>query len=104
MADESERKRAELKARLVTFLQKIPLFEDLPPSTLRMVLSISTKVSLDKGAALCKKGDQSDAMFILLSGKLSVMGSGSEPIATIEPVSSIGEMGVFTGELRSAVS
>ena len=98
----AERKRAEQKARLLIFLQKIPLFSDLPTPKLRKVLSICSKIALDEGQLLCKKGDQSNAMYILLTGKLAVKVGQATPVATIEPVNSIGEMGVFTGEPRSA--
>jgi len=100
--DKEERKRAEQKARLLSFLKKIPLFSDLPMVTLRKVLSICSKVALDEGQILCKKGDESNAMYILLSGKLAVKVGNSAPVAMIEPVNSIGEMGVFTGEPRTA--
>ena len=100
--DNEERKRAEQKARLVMFLKKIPLFEDLPVPTLRKILGICSKVALDEGQYLCKKDDPSNAMYILLTGKLAVKVGGSAPVATIEPVNSIGEMGVFTGEPRTA--
>ena len=98
----SEKKRAEHRARLVTFLQKIPLFSELPTSSLRMILTICSKVTLLKDDVLCKECEDSNAMYILLSGKLIVSVGDSPPIATIEPVSPIGEMGVFTGEPRSA--
>jgi len=100
--DADEKKRAEQKARLVMFLKKIPLFSDLPTMTLRKVLSICSKITLDEGQLLCEKGEESNAMYILLSGKLAVKVGDSAPVATIEPVNSIGEMGVFTGEPRSA--
>jgi len=41
-------------------------------------------------------------MFILLVGKLVVKIDDSTIVSTINPISSIGEMGVFTGEARSA--
>lgn len=97
-----ERQRAEQRARLVMFLKKIPLFSDMPTPTLRKVLNICSKVALNEGQYLCKKGDQSNAMFILLSGRLAVKIDNPTPVAFIEPVNSIGEMGVFTGEPRTA--
>ena len=100
--DSDARNRAEQRQRLLTFLHKIPLFSDLPTSTLRKVLSICAKVALADGQILCKKGDPSNAMYILLTGKLAVKIRDDTPVAMIEPVNSIGEMGVFTGEPRSA--
>jgi len=100
--DSEARDRAEQRQRLLTFLHKIPLFSDLPTSTLRKVLTICSKVALADGQVLCKKGDPSNAMYILLTGKLAVKIRDDTPVAMIEPVNSIGEMGVFTGEPRSA--
>ena len=102
-SDAEERLRAEQKVRLVVFLKKIPLFSDFPTSTLRKILLLCSKVTLEAGEILCKEGAASDSMYILLSGKLQVnIRSSDVPVATIDPVSSIGEMGVFTGETRSA--
>ncbi len=100
--DSLERQRAEQKARLITFLQKIPLFSDLPASMLRKILAVSSKIVVNEGQLLCKKGEQSNAMYILLSGRLAVKMGDSAPVATIEPINCIGEMGVFTGEPRTA--
>jgi len=100
--DSFERKRSEQKARLTAFLQKIPLFSDLPPVTLRKILAVSSKIVIDEGQLLCKKGEKSNAMYILLSGRLAVKIGDTAPVATIEPINSIGEMGVFTGEPRTA--
>ena len=97
-----EKRRAVQKARLVSLLKKIPLFSDLPPSRLRKVLSICSKETLDEGEILCSKGDESNEMYILLMGQLAVKIDDSTPIAIINPVNCIGEMGVFTGEPRSA--
>ena len=88
--------------RLVSYLQKIPLFEDITTSTTRKILSICTKINLKEGQILCKQGSPSNSMYILLYGKLVVTVGDSNPIATIDPVSCIGEMGVFTAEPRSA--
>ncbi len=87
---------------LLTLLHKIPLFSDLPTGTLRKVLGICSKVALKEGQVLCRKGDPSNALYILLAGKLAVRIDSNSPVAMIEPVNSIGEMGVFTGEARSA--
>ncbi|MFC1693953.1 cyclic nucleotide-binding domain-containing protein [Candidatus Latescibacterota bacterium] len=97
-----EKKRAEEKTKLLVFLKKIPLFSDLPPSSIRKVLSICTKVTIKEGEILCKQDECPNAMYILLFGKLAVKIGDSAPVATIDPVSTIGEMGVFTGEPRTA--
>jgi CRP/FNR family transcriptional regulator, cyclic AMP receptor protein len=99
---EEEKARAEQKVRLLQFIQKIPVFSDLSPYKAKIILSLCSKRILQEGELLCSQGEDSNSMYILLSGKLGVMIKGSAPIATIHPVSSIGEMGVFTGEKRTA--
>ena len=98
----AEKKNAEMKARLVSFLKKIPLFSDLSSTSNRKILSVCSKITLNEGEILCKIGEESNSMFILLYGRLSILLQDAVPITFIDPVSSIGEMGVFTGEPRSA--
>jgi len=83
-------------------LKRIPVFSDLSESNKKMILSISQKKILEAGEVLCNEGDDSTAMFILLVGKLSVKILNSATVATINPIGTIGEMGVFTGDTRSA--
>ena len=99
---EEEKARAEQKVRLLQFIQKIPVFSNLSLYKAKIILSLCSKLVLNEGDILCKQGDESNSMFILLQGKLGVKIKHSAPIATIYPVSSIGEMGVFTGEPRTA--
>ena len=88
--------------KLLAIFGKIPLFSDLSERYRKLILTLSRKVNAPKGTLVCKEGTLSDTMYILLSGKLSVRIKGSGTIATINPISTIGEMGVFTDERRSA--
>jgi CRP-like cAMP-binding protein len=88
--------------QLLDILGKIPIFADLNERYKRLILSISRRINVKKGSVLCREGDVSDSMYILLFGKLSVSIKGSGTIATINPIGTIGEMGVFTDEKRSA--
>jgi len=98
----TEGDKADQIRKLLVILSKIPIFEDLSIRYKRLILSISHRINLSKGGVLCNEGDVSDSMFILLVGKLSVSIKGSGTIATINPIGTIGEMGVFTDEKRSA--
>ena len=103
MGDIEEKARAEQKVQLLHFVKKIPIFSDLTTYKAKLILSFCRKKVLQADEILCYQGCQSNSMFILLRGKLGVMVKGSEtPVATIQPVSSIGEMGIFTGEMRTA--
>ena len=83
-------------------IERIPVSSDLPLEGRRRILALCSKVTLEAGETLCRQGEKSNAMFILLVGKLAVRIENSATIASVVPVTSIGEMGVFTGEPRSA--
>ena len=100
--ESSENEKNGQKNRMLMILERIPVFSDLSDSYKNMLLSISQKKTLDAGEVLCREGDESNAIFILLVGKLSVKITNSATVATINPIGTIGEMGVFTGETRSA--
>lgn len=100
--DTSEHLKNEQKAKLLALIERIPIFSSLPIEGCGKILSLCSKVTLKEDDTLCRQGDQSDSMYILLFGKLAVRIENSAAIASIDPVTSIGEMGVFTGEPRSA--
>lgn len=100
--DDTAAKTSAQKARLITRIEQAPFFAGLSPEDRRQVISRCTKLKLDRGDILCSQGEPSSALYILLIGKLAVRIVNSPAIATIDPVTSIGEMGVFTGEARSA--
>jgi hypothetical protein len=100
MNNDSDNK-TEQKARLLELVEKIPVFSDLSIDNRNKIFALCSKMVLDKGEILFDEGDKSSALFILLLGKLVVKVDNSA-VAAIDPVTSIGEMGVFTGEPRSA--
>ena len=51
---------------------------------------------------LCEHGSKSTEMFILLSGSLSVHTKDGIQITSPSPIKTVGEMGVITGQPRSA--
>jgi CRP-like cAMP-binding protein len=97
-----DRRNEESGEKLRALIGRIPIFSGLPAGGCETILSLCTKIALDRGDILCTRGEPSDSMFLLLFGKLAVRIEDSAVIATIDPVTSIGEMGVFTGEPRSA--
>jgi CheY-like chemotaxis protein len=87
---------------LVQVLRKIPIFKGLSPSQVRKVLGICTHKSYKPGSAVCKANTPGDEMYVLLSGELLVATAGGVRVATILPVTVVGEMGVITGQPRVA--
>ena len=90
------------RERLHALLGSISLFQYLPDERIGMLLDQCSKLTLEEGDILCRQGEISDALYILVFGKLGVRMETSSPVAFIDPVSTIGEMGVFTGMPRSA--
>jgi CRP-like cAMP-binding protein len=87
---------------LVNVLGKIPVFKGLNPLQVKKVLALCVHKSMKKGEALCKVGTPSDEMYVLLTGQLGIFTAEGIRVATTLPVTTVGEMGVLTGESRSA--
>ena len=88
--------------RLIGILGKIPLFRNLTVDQFADILAVSRIVTLQNHQLLCAAGDESHELYILLSGCLSVISRCGETLSCIEPIGVVGEMGMFTGEPRSA--
>lgn len=87
---------------LVKVLSKIPIFQGLVAAQVKKILSICAHKSFQPGEVLCRSNTESDEMYILLSGQLAVVTVEGVKVATINPVTTVGEMGVITGQPRSA--
>jgi CheY-like chemotaxis protein len=87
---------------LIEVLKKIPLFHGLSPTQIRLILGQCTAKSIDPGTKVCVRGKPSDEMYVLLAGKLAIIADNSFRVATIKPVTTVGEMGAITGQPRSA--
>lgn len=87
---------------LLQVLKKIPIFHALPPSQVRTLISLCKMRDLPLGQVLCRHDTPSDEMYILLAGELAVSTAEGLRVATIRPVTTVGEMGVITDQPRSA--
>ena len=88
--------------QVIQLVSKIPLFADLAPREMKMLFKICRSRLYQPEGILCTAASESTELFILLSGKLEVLTAEGRNIATVVPVTTIGEMGVITGETRSA--
>ena len=93
---------ADKTKALLQVVDKIPMFGDLPRDEAAVVLQACEFKAAKKGDTLCQIRQPSDDLAIVLSGKLAVLDERGVEIATIAPVSPVGEMGLFTGQPRSA--
>ena len=89
-------------SQVVATIKRIPLFSDLRPEQAVLLLKACDQESIGAKEILCNFGDPSDRMFVLVSGSLSIRSEEDIQVAKIEPISPVGEMGIFTGEPRSA--
>ncbi len=89
-------------SQFIQIIRRIPLFEGLKPDQALTVLKACEQKSFEARKVICKFGDASNDMLILLSGQLSVRTEEGAQVAIIKPISPVGEMGIFTEEPRSA--
>ena len=90
------------------FLHAAPFFADLDPSDLYDLSRFAFEESVHPPATICKAGDaDSDALFVVLSGKAVVVGRGREDsgdaraIAILGRGDLVGELSVLDGSPRS---
>jgi NTE family protein len=98
LTDESTRK--DLKEILK------PIFGDLEDTQLNVLLENAEWVQINGGDRLIREGDVSESMYFLLQGRLTsvkMQKDGTSLIlGDVSPGQSVGEIGVFSGEPRSA--
>lgn len=87
--------------RIINVMEMIPILSDLTNEQFESLLSICTKQDIPGYTILFKEGEPSNEMYILTEGTLKVTLRGGE-IGRILPINTVGEMGVLTGEVRSA--
>lgn len=86
----------------VSVFEKVPIFKGLTHYQLKRILRICSKLVCTKNDVICITGEESLHMFILLKGLLSVRFPNGEQLSYISPGETVCEMGVLTGERRSA--
>lgn len=87
---------------LIQVLRKIPIFMGLSPSQVRKILGLCAHRHYDSGSVVCQANSPSDEMYILLTGEVAIITPEGLKVATILPVTTVGEMGVITGQPRVA--
>jgi CRP-like cAMP-binding protein len=81
-------------------LERTPLFAGLGREQLEDVLAVGRRVSFDAGQAVVERGDQGDAMYIVVSGAAEVDVGGR--YHRLERGDFFGEMAVLAGKPREA--
>ena len=86
--------------RVVAFLKSIRVFRGLDEECYRIILRMASRHDVKRGHFVYEKGEESDAVYILIKGKLQELYHGRTVITNITPVGFFGEAGAFTGEKR----
>jgi HEAT repeat protein len=90
----------------ILFLQRVPLFSDLPPAELKQVAAIATELFYLDRDIIAHQGDPGDEMYIIVSGEVLVMAEHGGPSATElarrGPGEYVGEMAIISQEPRMA--
>jgi len=87
---------------LTGLIKRISLFRDFGLKDTQKLFPICTFQTFESGQEIYKVGTQSQELLILLSGQLTVLSDLGEVLAYLSSGAPVGEMGVFTGEPRSA--
>jgi len=109
LSDATEKRNGEERRHLlknpvayIEILEKIPIFKHLTVDQLNKLLPICAKKEYHKNEIVCREGDESLRLFILIKGTLKVIFHDGREFSKIHPLGLVGEMGVFTRQPRSA--
>lgn len=86
-------------------LQQIPLFNKLDPARLKLLAFTSEAISWQDGDILCRIGEPSDTVFVILEGEVEILGnvdSDEVVLFTKSKDELVGEMAVLSNAPRSA--
>jgi len=87
-------------------LQQVPLFSGLSESELDEIIAITTKRSYPKNNVIINEGDDTDSLYLIISGKVKVVLSDEDgkeiTISILEPNEYFGELALIDNEPRSA--
>lgn len=91
---------------LLDFLTSVPLFSGLPPELLADFVPELQWMTLAAGEYLFRKGDPADSLYLVVSGRLRVLGepaNGAEQVlGELGRGQCVGEFGLLTDEPRAA--
>ncbi len=78
------------------------MFRGLKPNEALEILKVCKPLSFSEREVLLKHGTKSTEMYVLLTGKLVVTTPDGTPLTHLSPITIVGEMGIITGQPRSA--
>lgn len=87
---------------LLQIVGKLQIFRGLSPNEVARLLKVCTSRTFQPSEMIYNAGDPSLEIFILLQGRLKAVSKSGTSLGDIHPGTCCGEMGVFTGQSRSA--
>jgi CRP/FNR family cyclic AMP-dependent transcriptional regulator len=85
----------------VIFLKGVDLFKSIPGEDLSHIAQITDEIEFGPSQMIFKEGDQGDAMYLIVDGKVRVH-SGEQVFAELGQKQCFGEMAILDAEPRSA--
>ena len=85
----------------VLFLKGVDLFKSIAGEELSHIARITDEVEIGNAETIFKEGDQGDAMYLIVDGKVKVH-SGEQVFAELGSKQVFGEMSILDAEPRSA--
>jgi CRP-like cAMP-binding protein len=98
MSDDDE---CQIK-QLIAVVQKLAIFQGLAPAEIQRVLQICRLQRYEAGQQVYRRGDPSSEMLIMIQGSLMVLSAAGAELAEMKAGMTIGEMGLFAEQPRSA--
>ncbi|NBJ11441.1 Crp/Fnr family transcriptional regulator [Microvirga arsenatis] len=89
----------------VQSLRQVPMFRDVDPARLKLLAFTSERVQFAGGQRFFSQGDPSDAAYVILEGRASVLlhtPGGDIQVAELGSNALVGEMGILSDTPRSA--
>lgn len=99
--DTREIERVKTVSLSISTLEKMYLFEGVQLKDLMQVIERSAVYECEKDKVLIREGEQSDTLFVLLEGAVTVLRHGQQ-LAALEQGSHFGEMALLNNDKRSA--
>jgi HlyB family type I secretion system ABC transporter len=102
MSESEQRVSPEARA----LVEQLPLLQELSEEARRLVVESFVPVSFGFGEIVFSEGDEADAFYVLTSGAARVLKQRTDgqevTLNTLRPGDGFGELGLLTGEPRSA--
>ncbi len=87
----------------VMILKGSQLFRNFPGAELAGIAALATVVHLDEGEVLFEQGEEGDAFYMVVRGKMRIT-RGAAELALLGPREGFGEMAILDRETRSATA